>query len=147
MVTLNMKTAMDVQLSSTTIRFDKSPQRIMDEVVEFLSVWPCAIVSRGPFSVKAEVHHPNGLSTIIKIKCHVFSVETTSSVLEWRWDGGDYPVYASVWRLYQDFLENKTLPRLFEGVSPLPPMTKPAPDPCDVSPFCLDGRKRTIDQV
>ena len=142
---LSTTAAMDAQLSSTNIRFDKNPQRMMEEVVEFLSVLPCTIVSRGPFSLKAEVQHLDGMSTMIKIKCHFLSV--IGQVLEWRWDGGDYPVYASVWCLYQDFLRSNTLPSLFEGVSPIPPTLKPAANPCEVPPLFLEGRKRTIDQV
>ena len=144
---LGMKTTMETQLSSTCIRFDKNAETMMEDVVAFLTTLPCNIINREPFSLKAKIQHPDGPFTIIRIKCQFLSAPAIGQVLEWRWNGGDYLLYASVWCLYKDFLRNNTLPPFPADVSPTPTMLNPSPDPCEVPPLALDGRKRTIDQV
>ena len=110
---LEMKTAMAAHLSSTTVRFEKDPARMISEASEFLAALPHKIIKQKPLSIKVQVNHPDGISCVIKMKC--YNVSVLGSVLEWQRYGGDCLVYHLTWRMFEAFLENQTLPSFSEG--------------------------------
>lgn len=146
---LDMKTAMAAHLASTTLRLEGDPKQAIQEVAEFLSALPCQIEKRSELSIKARMEHPDGIATVVKVKCFKFTEHTLGDVMEFRRYAGDCTLFSLIWQTYKEFLENKTAPSFFVGqIIPRAPLLQPSPFPDDVPTFYLaQGEKRKLSEL
>ena len=140
LVQLSVQTAMSASLASTALQLEGDPAQALRAVGDFLRALGSEMERCADLAMTASIDHPDGVWTIIKIKCHTLP-PTLGNVLEFRHHAGDHSLFSLVWRMCKNYLSSGCLPRFFRGqVPPQAPRIHPAPYPDgDVPTLCLDG--------
>ena len=88
-------------LMITSIRINGEPNLII-EATERCFMRFGDIIKRGPFSVSAQIYHPDGLTVKVKSKLYYDEV----LILETQRRSGDALLFQLVYRLLTDFMRN-----------------------------------------